>query len=94
MANSDDGELYVGSWFEDGKNTNEPTIWVKDLEKAKRLAKATGQYAITDCAAYNKYGCRNYELLGDMQLMRADEIFIPTCENEKEHAVDLRRVKL
>ena len=93
MENSDDGELYVGSWFENGKNNNEPTIWVKDKEKAMKLAKATGQYAITDCAAYNKYGCENYESLNDEQSARMNEIFLTTCDDE-EHKVMLRKAKI
>lgn len=90
---SSDGELYIGSWFENNKNNNEPTIWIKDKEKAIQIAKLLGQYSITDCAKYNQYGCKNYKLLSDEQLDKANEIFIEVC-NEKEHKVNLREVKL
>ena len=88
-----DGELYIGSWFENNKNNNEPTIWIKDKEKAIKLAKLLGQYSITDCAKYNQYGCKNYKLLNDEQWDKAKEIFINVC-NEKEHKINLREVKL
>lgn len=92
MEKSDNGELYVGSWFENGKNNNEPTIWVKDKDKAIELAKKTGQYSITDCAMYNKYKCKNYESLTDEQEDAMPQIFIETA-NDEEHKVKLEEVE-
>jgi hypothetical protein len=91
IEKSDNGELYVGSWFENGKNNNEPTIWVKDKQKAIELAKKTGQYSITDCAMYNKYKCKNYESLTDEQEDAMPQIFIETA-NDEEHKVKLQEV--
>lgn len=92
IEQSDDGKLYVGSWFENGKNNNEPTIWVKDKQKAIELAKKTGQYAITDCSAYNKYKCKNYEALStDEQINAMPEIFISTA-NDEGHKIKLEEV--
>ena len=92
IEKSDNGELYVGSWFENGKNNNEPTIWVKDKDKAIELAKKTGQYSITDCAMYNKYKCKNYETLTDEQEDAMPKIFIETAYDE-EHKVRLEEVE-
>lgn len=92
IEKSDNGELYVGSWFENGKNNNEPTIWVKDKHKAIELAKKTGQYSITDCAMYNKYKCKNYESLTDEQEDVMPQIFIETA-NDEEHKVKLEEVE-
>lgn len=89
---SDDGELYVGSWFENNSNNNEPTIWVKDKDKAIELAKKTGQYAITDCKAYNKFGCKNYELMNESQMQNLSNIFIDVS-NDKEHKIKLSEVR-
>lgn len=94
MEYSDDGELYVGSWFENGVNNNEPTIWVKDRKKAIELAKKTGQWSITDCAAYNRRGCENYKILNAEQSAFSEEIFIPVAKNGEEHAVRLEKVRL
>lgn len=94
MQYSSDGELYAGSWYEDGRNTNEPTIWVRDKETAIALAKKTGQYSITDCAMYNKYGCENYKMLPKrLTPKQFEQIFIQTA-NDAEHKIKLKDVEL
>lgn len=93
LSYSSDGELYVGSWYENGKNNNEPTIWIEDKETAMKLAKALGQYQITDCAAYNEFGCENYNLLNEDQLAAYDKIFLTVC-GDAEHRMDLRKANI
>lgn len=93
MEKADTDELFIGSWYENGENTNEPTIWVEDRNTAIELAKLTGQYAITDCAKYNEYRCENYKLLTTEQKLRMEEIFIGIC-NEEEHKKKLKEIDL
>lgn len=93
MEKAGTDELFIGSWYENGKNTNEPTVWVEDKETAIELAKLTGQYAITDCAKYNEYGCENYKMLTTEQKLRMGEIFIDTCNGE-EHKKKLKEIDL
>lgn len=90
---SDDDEVYVGSWFENSQNNNEFSIWIKDENKARKLAKLLGQYSITNCALYNKYKCENYKPLNEEQLLHSDEIFPSIC-NDEEHKVNYAEVKL
>lgn len=94
LSYSDDGELYVGSWFENGKNNNEPTIWIKDKATALSLAKKLGQWSITDCAAYNRFGCRNYEPLSPEQFAASNEIFLDAIEDGSQHKVRLKEVDI
>lgn len=93
MSRSDDGEAYVGSWYENGRNNNEPTIWIRDKDKAIKLARLLGQYAITDCAAYNKYGCENYKELPAGMVDHIGEVFIDVCDDES-HKVRLKEVDI